>query len=251
MGIRIKDAELVKQITGNEKIPVSDGSDKPRTVNVNQIKAYTNKGMASEEYVVEQIKKIPTPNVSDQIDEHNKDKDAHPLIQNKIASAISSALKDYVKKDGNKVLSSNDFTDTLKAKLEGLKEFDATGLENQIKALSEALDTLVSGNSKTAIESFNEIIAFLENVSDKDTLEGILAGVAASIPTKVSQLDNDKKFVTTEEVDSKLEALTGNDLLALEISEVGEVSVTYGEKSDFVGGQIRETGELVLEFNIE
>lgn len=42
-----------------------------------------------------------------------------------------------------------------------------------------------------------------------------------------------------------------NDLLSLEISEVGEVSVTYGEKSDFVGGQIRETGELLLEFNIE
>lgn len=230
MGIRIKDAELVKKVTGKEKIPVSDGSNMPKTVSAGQLKEFANEGMATETYVDEQVKKIPVPDVSGQ---------------------IAAALADYVKKVEGKGLSTNDFTDELKQRLESITPFDPSELEAEIGKLETALNTLVGGNASNAIESFNEIIAFLENVSDKDTLEGILAGVTASIPTKVSQLDNDKKFVTTEEIDSKLEALTGNDLLALEISEVGEVSVTYGEKSDFVGGQIRETGELVLEFNIE
>lgn len=35
--MKIKDAELLKQITGNEKIPVSNGSDAPATITVNQI----------------------------------------------------------------------------------------------------------------------------------------------------------------------------------------------------------------------
>ena len=161
MGIRIKDAELVKKVTGNERIPVSDGSATPRTVDVSQIKEFANQGMASEEYVDEQLKKIPTPDISGQIGEHNNDENAHPVLLNEIDN------------------------------------------------------------------------------------------VAKSIPTKVSQLDNDKQFVTAEEVENRLEGLGGNDLIALEISEVGEVAVTYGEKSDFVDGQIRETGELVLEFNIE
>lgn len=185
---------------------------------------------ATKKEVEDAISEIPTPDVGGQ---------------------ISAALVDYVKKVEGKGLSTHDFTNDLKAKLETIIPNDISELETEIGKLETALNTLVGGNASNAIESFNEIIAFLENVSDKDTLEGILAGVAASIPTKVSQLDNDKKFITTEEVDSKLEALTGNDLLAIEISEVGEVSVTYGEKSDFVGGQIRETGELVLEFNIE
>lgn len=37
MGIKIKDVELLKEITGNEKIPVSNGSDQPATITVNQI----------------------------------------------------------------------------------------------------------------------------------------------------------------------------------------------------------------------
>lgn len=212
-----------------KKQAFSDGEKKQIKDNLG-IKDPDLSDYATKKEVEDAISKIPTPDVGGQ---------------------ISAALVDYVKKVEGKGLSTHDFTNDLKTKLETIIPNDISELEAEIGKLETALNTLVGGNASNAIESFNEIIAFLENVSDKDTLEGILAGVAASIPTKVSQLDNDKKFVTTEEVDSKLEALTGNDLLALEISEVGEVSVTYGEKSDFVGGQIRETGELLLEFNIE
>lgn len=35
--MKIKDAELLKQLTGEERIPVSNGSGKPTAVTVNQI----------------------------------------------------------------------------------------------------------------------------------------------------------------------------------------------------------------------
>lgn len=40
MGIKIKDAQLVIRVTGEEKIPVSDGSGQPRAVTTEQIKEY-------------------------------------------------------------------------------------------------------------------------------------------------------------------------------------------------------------------
>lgn len=43
------------------------------------------------------------------------------------------------------------------------------------------LNTLLSGNASTAINSFNEIIAFLANVQDSQTLSGIIAGINTSI----------------------------------------------------------------------
>lgn len=40
MGVKIKDAQLVEQVTGNEKIPVSDGSGSPKAVTTEQLKDY-------------------------------------------------------------------------------------------------------------------------------------------------------------------------------------------------------------------
>lgn len=108
-----------------------------------------------------------------------------------------------MKKVEGKGLSTNDFTDELKAKLETIIPNDISELEAEVDKLETTLNTLVSGNASNAIESFNEIIAFLENVSDKETLGGIIAGintriaeVEAKIPTKVSELTNDKGYLT-------------------------------------------------------
>jgi len=49
------------------------------------------------------------------------------------------------------------------------------------------LDALTSGDTTTAIESFNEIVAFLENVSDSSTLQGIIAGLNTSIAAKYTK----------------------------------------------------------------
>ena len=256
MGMTIKDAPLVEKLSGEEKIPISDGSGEPKSVNIDQIKGYSapkklselenDLGYATSKEVEEAISKIPTPDVSGQIEEHNQDESAHPFIQNKIAKVVSEVLSDYVKKEAGKSLSSNDFTDELKSRLEslenyddseileslsskvdkvegkglstndftnelkekldGLTPYDPSELEAEIGKLETTLNTLVSGNATNAIESFNEIVAFLNSVSDKETLSGIIAGINAriaevegKIPTKVSQLDNDKGYLTVHQ----------------------------------------------------
>lgn len=80
--------------------------------------------------------------------------------------------------------------------------YDDTSIRNTLTSLQNQINGLVSGNASVAIESFNEIIAFLANVEDSQTLAGIIAGlnqsianVQAAIPTKTSQLDNDDNTV--------------------------------------------------------
>lgn len=88
-----------------------------------------------------------------------------------------------VDKVAGKGLSTNDFTNALKQKLEGLSNYDDTELENAINNLQEQLDTLVNADADAAIDTFNEIINFLKGVKNTDTLEGILAGIQQRIAT--------------------------------------------------------------------
>lgn len=124
-----------------------------------------------------------------------------------IGGALQGALSGYVQKEDGKGLSTNDYTDEDKAKLDGLSNYDDTLVNTRVGALEQALETLTSQNLNTTIESFNEIVAFLANIEDTQTLEGIvnginkaIANVQAAIPTKVSQLDNDSGYITADEV---------------------------------------------------
>lgn len=98
--------------------------------------------------------------------------------------ATTSALNDKVDKVSGKGLSTEDFTTALKSKLEGLSNYDDTTLSNAISGLETRLNTLVSGDASTAIESFNEIIAFLDGVKDTQDLAGIIASIEQQIAAK-------------------------------------------------------------------
>ena len=145
-GTTIKDAKLVEQLTGEEKLPLSDGTFEPKAATAKQIKEFTNKERKSV-----------------------------------IDTAIAEALVDYVKKVQGKGLSENDFTDELKSKLESLNNYDDTMVRESITTLENTLNTLMGGNVTTAIESFNEVVAFLANIEDSKTLEGIIGGIQKTI----------------------------------------------------------------------
>lgn len=98
--------------------------------------------------------------------------------------ATTSALNNKVDKVSGKGLSTEDFTTALKSKLEGLSNYDDTTLSNAISGLETRLNTLVSGDASTAIESFNEIIAFLDGVKDTQDLAGIIASIEQQIAAK-------------------------------------------------------------------
>ena len=77
-GVKIKDAPLVEQVAGTDKIPVSNGSGQPKTVSVEQIKNYAINGMASSEAL------------SSTVSSHNASEKAHPHLVEKINSIEDS-----------------------------------------------------------------------------------------------------------------------------------------------------------------
>lgn len=105
-------------------------------------------------------------------------------------SALNSGLSGKVDKDGSKVLSSNDFTNALKSKLEGLINYDDTTISNAVNKLRTDFDTLVSGDTTTAIKTFNEVIAFLDGITDTQDLESIIASIEQQIAAKQDKISD-------------------------------------------------------------
>lgn len=104
---------------------------------------------------------------------------------------VTAALETKVDKVEGKQLSTEDFTTLLKEKLESLTNYNDSDLTDAIASLQEQLDTLVSGNAKDSIESFNEIVAFLDNIKDDTTLEGIIAAIQLEIAGKQDAFEAD------------------------------------------------------------
>ena len=102
--------------------------------------------------------------------------------------ALASDLNDKVDKVTGKQLSTEDFTSVLKAKLEGLSNYDDTTLSNALAALRSDFDKLVSGDSTTAIKTFNEIIAFLDGIADTEDLASIIASIGQQIAGKMDKV---------------------------------------------------------------
>ena len=104
--------------------------------------------------------------------------------------ATTSALNDKVDKVTGKQLSTEDFTTALKTKLEGLSNYNDTEITNAVNQLETTLNTLLSGNTNDAINSFNEIIAFLDGVKDSQDLNSIIASIEQQIADKQDKIND-------------------------------------------------------------
>lgn len=98
--------------------------------------------------------------------------------------ATTAQLDGKVDKVDGKQLSAEDFTSALKSKLESLSSYDDTELSNALTTLREDFDKLVSGDTTTAIKTFNEVIAFLDGIADTEDLAGIIASIEQQIAGK-------------------------------------------------------------------
>ena len=105
-----------------------------------------------------------------------------PLAED--VSQLKGAIGNKVDKVTGKGLSTEDFTTALKSKLEGLNNYDDTALSTAISTLRGDFDKLVSGDTTTAIKTFNEVIAFLDGISDSEDLDSIIAGIEQQIASK-------------------------------------------------------------------
>ena len=118
--------------------------------------------------------------VDDELSEESEN-----AIQNK---AVTIALNDKVSKETGKGLSSEDFTAELKEKLDSLSNYDDSAIVAAVNRLRSDLDTLVSGDTTKAIDSYNDVIAFLAGIEDSESLEGIIAAIEKQIASKQDKI---------------------------------------------------------------
>lgn len=106
-----------------------------------------------------------------------------------VSQIVALARQTMVEAQAGKGLSANDFTDAFKAKLEGLSNYDDAEVRSLITAVNGRLDTILGDGASSAIDTFNEIEAFLTGITDTQTLTGLLA---------------EQKQTITSETDAKL-----------------------------------------------
>lgn len=171
--------------------------------------------------------------------------------------ATTAALNKKVDKVSGKQLSTEDFTSALKTKLEGLSNYDDTELSNALSTLRGDFDALVSGDTTTAIKSYNDIIAFLDGIQDTQDLSSIIAGIQQqianvrdAIPTMTSQLTNDSGFLTEhQDISGKQDKIDDLDAIrsgaekgATALQEVPSTYVTEAELNDKMKNLVDEDG---------
>lgn len=92
------------------------------------------------------------------------------------AEALAETLKGYVKTEAGKGLSAEDFTAAFKAKLEG-----------------------IAAGAQVNVIEFVKVNGVAQSITDK--------AVDIKMPTKVSELSNDKKYQTEDEVNAKISSV--------------------------------------------
>lgn len=182
------------------------------------------------------------------------------------ATQLAEALADYVKKVAGKDLSTEDFTTALKNKLIGLENYDDAVVLASIATINQRIDTLLGGSASSAIDTFNEIEAFLAGITDTKTLTGLLADlkaeITAIIPTKLSDLRNDNNTVQDADyvhTDNNYTSVEKEKLAKINFvptldHEPGENDLAFfdsdGEHTFLIGNQARvmdaEKGEYVF-----
>ena len=161
-----------------------------------------------------------------------------------VSQIVALARQTMVEAQAGKGLSANDFTDALKAKLEGLSNYDDTEVRSLITVINGRLDTILGDGASTAIDTFNEIEAFLTGITDTQTLTGLLQEQKQTITTETdNKLANKVDKVSgkglsandyTDDEKAKLTALPTNEQFTIKgyfLGINGRVSKTISDVS--------------------
>lgn len=164
---------------------------------------------------------------------------------------VASDIADKVDKVSGKGLSTNDFTTTLKNKLEGLSNYNDTEVRGLISGLQSALDALTgTADTTQVIDTMNEIISFLNTYKNTDNLASVLQTLESTIHTWVESKgyiysNNHISVVETQVTDSGT-GRTGK-FETLQVKTSNGKKMVYGMCTDqtsdgtgFIGGLFAE-----------
>lgn len=147
---------------------------------------------------------------------------------------IANASIGFVAKESGKVLSSNDFTDALKTKLEGLSNFDPTDISTALSTIQSTLADITDDSSaavQSTIDTWNEIKTFLSDFDTTDSLSSIISATSSQIQTWVGQ----QGYLKSNDIST---FITDNDASVYALkSEVPTVPTTVSSFTNDAGYQ--------------
>ena len=117
---------------------------------------------------------------------------------------------------------------SIKTKLDGLSNYDDTELREAITSINNALDALIGTEDVTeAIDTMNEVIAFLNTFKNKKNLAAVLAALETSIQEWV-----EAKNYLTEQVQPDWNATSGKGAILNKPTNATESKDGFMSKDD-------------------
>ena len=146
-----------------------------------------------------------------------------------------------VDKVSGKQLSTNDLTTELLNKLNSLENYDDTAVRNLISGISSRIDTLVGESASEAIDNFNEILAFLNGVTDTQTLQGLISNLKKALENQIATKANKSHTHAASDItdfSAQVKTLQAADILSAEPTETTLIHTVNGTTIDYKIGEL-------------
>lgn len=179
-------------------------------------------------------KLVTLNNLSDHIEEIKR-------ILKQVRAFIDKKDDTKVDKVSGKGLSTNDLTTELLNKLNSLENYDDTAVRNLIKGISSRIDTLVGESASEAIDNFNEILAFLNGVSDTQTLQGLISNLKKALENQIATKANKSHTHAASDITdftAQVKTLQAADILSAEPTESTLTHTVNGTIIDYKIGEL-------------
>lgn len=187
------------------------------------------------------------------------------LNTNKVNNSTFNTFKDATEKDISNIQSAmdgmGDDAAALKETVDTIKDTTIPDISAKLQTLTNNFNTLVSADPTSAIENFNEVIAFLKGIDDSNdnTLESIIAAIEKQI-AEVKETADDCRWDIDNTIADSIKAVNklleehSETITNLGLNKVdnstfntykGEVSETYATKDDLKGVSDKLAGDIV------
>jgi hypothetical protein len=111
-----------------------------------------------------------------------------PLDNYLTKTEVAVALDEKVDKVEGKELTDVNFTHSMSAKLTSLSNYDDTDVRAKIEHVHTVLNSITTGQSSEVIDSWNDVVAFLQGLGESENLDDIITSLTNLIGTKQDKI---------------------------------------------------------------
>ena len=113
-----------------------------------------------------------------------------PLDNYPTKTEVAVALDEKVDKVEGMGLSAVNFTEVMRAKLASLNNYDDSDVRAKIERITYILNSITTGESSTAIDSWHDVLHFLNGLEQTDELDNIIEGLERQIFIKQDKIND-------------------------------------------------------------